>query len=124
MAIDYSALALPKGKPAKLQKEKRTKDRLDIDDEESKKVKERSGGQCEVKAFGQRSRIVKRCQRRAFHVHHMIGGWGKRARGISVKAEHKQHVCADCHSDITAHVLRRIGGDVPMWTDEYERAEL
>ena len=51
----------------------------------------------------------------------MIGGWGKRARGNSVLAGHKQHVCARCHQDITGHVLQRVGGPVPVWTDHYRR---
>jgi hypothetical protein len=124
MAVDYSKLALPKGRPAKLAKADRTKARKVDDETENETVKERSGGQCEVVWFGSRSRIAKRCPRRAAPgVHHMIGGWGKRARGKSLLAMHKQDVCTQCHSLITSHVLRRIGGDVPRWTDEYERAE-
>ena len=123
MSIDYSGFALPKGKPAKVEKAERTRKRLASDDEESDKVKERSGGRCEITWFGKKARRVKRCEKRAFHVHHMIGGWGKRARGISILAEHKQHACEDCHGLITGHVMRRVGGDVPLWTDEYERVD-
>jgi hypothetical protein len=122
MTIDYSQLPLAKGRPAKLAKADRAKTREGLDAAESAAVKVRSGGRCEVVSFGAR-RLLERCKRRAFHVHHMLGGIGVRARGKSALAIHKQHVCSDCHSDITGHVLRRVGGDVPLWTDEYERAE-
>ena len=124
MAIDYSVLALPKGKPAAQEKAERTKTRKTSDEKENKKVKERSGGRCEVKWFGKKQRRIKRCERRsAPGVHHMIGGWGKRARGPSLLATHKQDVCLECHKLITSHVLRRVGGDVPLWDDEYERVD-
>lgn len=109
--------------PAKVEKAVRTKKRLATDEDESAKVKVRSGGRCEVVWFGRKARTVKRCDKFAAQLHHMIGGWGKRARGKSILAEHKQHVCNDCHPLITGHVLRRIGGDVPLWTDEYERVD-
>ena len=64
-----------------------------------------------------------RCLRVATQVHHMIGGRGKRGRGISALAEHKQAVCDVCHEEITGGIggkkLMRIGGDVPLWTDFY-----
>lgn len=127
MAIDYSAIAaaggIPKGEPAKVLKDRRTKARATSDAEESDKVKARSGGRCEVVWFGKRARRASRCGRIAYQVHHMMGGWGVRARGKSILAEHKQHVCNDCHPLITGKVLRRVGGDVPLWTDEYERVD-
>jgi hypothetical protein len=109
--------------PAKVEKAAKTKKRLATDDEESDKVKARSKGQCEVVWFGRKARRVQRCTKRGSQVHHMIGGWGKRARGISILADHKQHVCDHCHPLITGHVLRRVGGDLPLWTDEYERVD-
>lgn len=121
MSIDYSTSALPKGRPAKLAKADRANDREAIDKRESKKVKQRSGGQCEVRERYADSIVPYRCTRRAFHVHHMLGGIGVRARGKSALAIHKQHVCSDCHSDITGHVLRHIGGVIPLWTDAYKR---
>ncbi len=118
MPIDYSQSALPKARPAKLAKADRARARIKRDEEENVAVKARSGGRCEVVIIA-----GSRCKRRAFHVHHMLGGIGVRARGKSALAQHKQHVCSDCHADITGHVLRRIGGDVPLWTDEYERLD-
>lgn len=121
--------AFPKPRPSKLERADRRKARRSKDEAENKKVRARSGGQCEVheaktlrwieaKAFALE---VERCPRRGNQTHHMIGGWGKRARGISVLAEHKQYVCQACHDDIGGHVLKRIGGIPPLWTDCYER---
>lgn len=126
MPIDYGALSLPKGRPAKLAKADRTKAREDIDKRENVKVKARSGGRCEIhwRYEGSRTLMAARCQRRSVPgVHHMIGGWGKRARGNSLLAEHKQDVCTKCHSDITGKVLRRVGGELPLWSDTYERVQ-
>ena len=102
------------------------------DRRESAVVRERSGGQCEVREpYGIRSQTdplayTLRCPRYAVQVHHMIGGNGKRGKGISALQEHKQHVCKSCHDDITGRVggkrLQRIGGVVPLWTDCYERS--
>jgi hypothetical protein len=125
MAIDYQAIAdaggIGKGTPRKLLKDKRATDRKDIDAEENRKVKARSGGRCEVVWFGRKARKVKRCERRAVPgVHHMYGGSGVRARGKSLLAKHKQDVCQECHDLITGKVLRRIGTEERLWTDEYE----
>ena len=99
-----------------------------IDRRESAKVRKRSEGRCEV-----RERLVElleristfRCAKRAEHVMHLIGGNGKRGRGISALAEHKLHGCADHHREIDGDIggkkLKRIGGLVPLWTDVYER---
>jgi hypothetical protein len=102
-----------------------------LDTRESAKVRKRSGGQCEVREvlelggwLGPAGMPV-RCQRAATQVHHMIGGNGKRGRGISALAIHKQHMCDACHLWITGDLggkkLKRIGGDVPLWTDTYQR---
>lgn len=121
--VERTALLKSGITPAKVEKATRTAKRLKTDDEESDAVKERSKGQCEVQWFGTKARKLQRCQRRASQIHHMVGGWGKRARGISILREHKQHVCDHCHPLITGKVLRRVGGDVPMWDDEYERVD-
>jgi len=110
--------------PVKVERDQRKKKIVANDEAENEKVKARSKGQCEVVWFGKRSRRVQRCKKRAIHVHHMYGGFGVRGRGKSALAKHKQHVCADHHSEIGGtlggKVLRRVGGDVPLWTDEYE----
>ncbi len=75
------------------------------DEAENRKVRQRSGGQCErVEEIN--PAIWRRCARRASQVHHLIGGIGRRniAEG-SVLAAHKLRVCDLCHGDITQHIL-------------------
>ena len=104
-------------------KRTRTRQRLTVDARESDKVRARSGGRCEVVTFW--PSFLHRCLRRATQVHHLIGGIGKRGRGISALAEHKQHVCDQCHlwitGDLGGRKLQRVGDVVPHWTDCYER---
>jgi len=98
-----------------------------VDRAESKKVRKRSYGRCEVLRMLGVSAYAVRCWRPADHVHHMISGRGKRGIGKSALAEHKQHVCAQCHLDIGGDIggkkLERIGGDIPLWTDRYKRVK-
>jgi hypothetical protein len=106
--------------PAKLEKAKRTARRVATDDEESDKVKARSKGQCEViealrNDWAPKSFTMKRCPKRALHVHHLLGGIGVRGRGKSALAENKLHLCPDCHSDIHAHVLVKFSEDGKEW---------
>lgn len=131
--MDYSQLPLSKGRPASLLREDRRKARESKDRAENKFVKERSGGRCEVVEIVRVGNDAEarlgfstglfRCNRRATQVHHMIGGNGKRGRGISALAKHKQHVCDECHLLITGYIggkkLWREGGMVPLWTDRY-----
>lgn len=117
--------AVPKGPPAKLARDQQKRDWKAEDRAGSDEAKTRSGGRCEVRelircgTWG--SSAIYRCQRRAIHLHHMIGGWKIRGRGESAKAIRKQHTCLECHQDIEGNVLQRIGGTVPHWTDVYER---
>jgi hypothetical protein len=120
VSIDYSVFKFGKGQPKALEKAERDKTRKVSDEKENVKVKARSGGRCEVVWFGKKARKVARCPKVAAQIHHMYGGSGVRARGKSLKAEHKQHVCNDCHPLITSKVLRRIGAEERLWTDEYE----
>jgi hypothetical protein len=128
MGIDWDAIAaaggIPKGPPRAVLKAKKVKAREDADEKESAKVHDRSGRRCEVVWFGKKARIVTKCDRPSMPgVHHMLGGSGVRARGESLKAERKQDVCRECHDLITGKVLRRIGGEMPHYTDEYERVD-
>lgn len=130
MALDYLITAaevdaLRKGKPIKkprpraLDKKDRDNRIVSTDKAEDKKVKRRSGGRCEVVIAGEG-----RCERIGQgDPHHMLGGWGRRARGRSALAEHKQHCCFECHRKITNHTLRlkAVLGDLPTWSDQYER---
>ena len=112
----------PKPKETKRIRTMKDEDKT-IDRRESAKVRVRSGGQCEV--WEHAGQVGARCQRRAVHVMHLIGGRGKRGRGISALAEHKLHGCATCHraidGDIGGKTLKRIGGVIPRWTDTYRR---
>lgn len=118
---------LKKGKPRLLDKDERSAHQLAVDIRENKIVKARSGGQCEVFIVGEG-----RCQKPAHAIHHMLGGWGRRARGESALAIRKQHVCdgpKGHHRLITGHVLRRLPADasdafaLPRWDDAYERVK-
>lgn len=106
----------PKPRPGALDREDRRKKREARDEAENTQVRARSRRQCEAVIAG-----VGQCMRGAYQIHHMVGGWGKRARGISVLTKHKQHLCQRCHEDIGAHILQRIGGPVPLWTDTYRK---
>lgn len=106
----------------------RTKKQADaaLDRSESAKVRKRSGGTCEVWEFAPMLHAKAfRCQRRAVHVMHLIGGRGRRGRGISALKEHKLHGCAKHHREIDGDIggkrLKRIGGPIPYWDDWYER---
>lgn len=95
--------AIPKGKPHWKVIEKAKDDRATLDEEESDKVRKRSKGVCEIVVDG------KRCKRKALHVHHRKGGNGRRGRGDSALAKHKDHVCFKCHEQIGKQ-LRHVRG--------------
>jgi hypothetical protein len=107
--------------PKAIEKAERATKLKKSDAEENVEVKERSKGQCEIRWFGKKARVIKRCEKRATQIHHMYGGSGVRARGKSALAKHKQHACDQCHTWITSKILRRVGGEERLWTDEYER---
>ena len=114
-------------KPAPL-RTRRSRDEAK-DRAESKKVRQRSKGQCEVRVQVQIISAIGtlyRCGRCASQVHHMISGRGKRAVGLGLLAEHKQHVCTSCHLDITGNIGgKRLvliqAGPLPVYTDCYRR---
>jgi len=109
MAIDYDAVARAggygKGKPLRTQIDEAKEAWQKVDERESRKVRKRSGGRCEVVIEGVR------CQRRAFEVHHHIGGFGARGRGESALSHNKSHTCRDCHHRITCKTLVHISGN-------------
>ena len=113
-------LQFPKARPALLDKQEHRRTIVGLDRLENEKVKQRSGGWCEIHALN-REGVAVRCTRRASEIHHLLGGWRRRSRGPSALAEHKQHVCRRCHQEITGHVLQHIGPQVPRWTDKYRR---
>lgn len=114
MPIDYNAIHLAggfgKGTPAAVQRAERRKARESVDELESRKVKARSGGACEIVVIGE-----PRCRRRAIHVHHLLSGIGVRGRGMSALAKNKVHVCGACHRAIHAHVLVPDGNRFRRW---------
>ena len=98
---------LAKPRPKLLDKRTVAREVAKIDRDENAEVKKRSGGRCEVLEVIM-SRSTFRCCWRASHIHHLISGIGRRNRGVSILAEHKLHVCADCHREIHGHVLNPI----------------
>lgn len=62
-------------------------------------VKKRSGGRCEV-SVGSRALAGPRCTGRAVHIHHILGGNGRRDRGLSQQNQWKLHLCTRCHTAI------------------------
>lgn len=112
------AFKYAKGRPRALDKADRDKVIVSTDKTEDKLVKSRSKGQCEVFVIG-----VGRCQKKAAgNPHHMLGGFGRRAKGRSALAEHKRHCCQPHHHMITNHTLRLlVNGDLPRFDDAYER---
>jgi hypothetical protein len=94
-----------KGKPKLAEKMDNDRTWQALDKSESEKVKRRSKGICEVVAGG------RRCHRRASEVHHHIGGWKLRGRGISALAKNKTHACSTCHPLITGNVLEHVAGN-------------
>ncbi len=110
-------LLIPKPDPD--ERERRRKKLSAEDRKGSREARYRSGGMCEVVFIG-----GGRCPRRATEVHHMDGRHREPGRWTTKEA--KQHVCAECHHGITGEIggkrLKPVQeGDVPMWSDEYER---
>jgi hypothetical protein len=114
------ALAFPKGRPRRLDRQDRQQAVDKLDRAENAKVKQRSGGYCEVQTPFE---FVQLCGRKASEVHHLLGGIGRRNVGRSILAECKLHVCTRCHGDISGHVLKPINQQDSEWADKvrYER---
>ena len=107
-------LKFPKGTTANVDRETRRRAFVARDRRESRKVKARSAGRCEV--------VIDfvRCPRVAQHVHHMLKGIGQRGHGISALKYHKQFACPECHDLIERHDVERVGLAVPHYTDTYQ----
>ena len=120
-ASNFPGLAFAKEPHSALVRDAERKSRRSKDERESDKVRERSGGRCEIDVIGEG-----RCRRRLQHVHHMIGG-RLRGRGVSALADHKQGACEMCHRGITGGVggktLIREGQPLPWRTDRYRRVK-
>lgn len=115
---------LQKPRPRALEKQDRAKARRSTEDVQNALVKARSGGQCEVReavamrlcALGAVPVDVHRCRKTARHIHHLIGGIGKRGVRESALAQNKLHVCEADHELIHRHVLQ------VHWRDVNDRA--
>jgi hypothetical protein len=83
------------------------------DARQSERVRERSGGRCEVVTD-------RRCTRPAQEIHHL-----RKPRLVHPEPEAKQHVCTQCHLWITGpiggRVLQIISDGAATWSDKYER---
>jgi len=90
-----------------LDKRQQKADAARVDREQRAICQARSGGQCEVRTYVgyAGSSLVNRCIHNATENHHLLGGIGRKNVGRSRLAEHRLHVCAYCHAEITAHVL-------------------
>jgi hypothetical protein len=98
-------LAFPKDRPRLLDKRDRAADIKKIDKAESRKVRARSGGRCEVWEAGSTGMSL-RCTHKAMPGnHHLIFGIGRKNKGRSILAECRIDVCKTCHEDITGKVL-------------------
>ena len=115
-AFQQQAAKLKKPRPKLLDKRDARADVSKEDRAENAKVKQRSGGRCEVSELV-RSRSVFRCHLRGSQIHHLISGIGRRNVGRSIKAEHKLHTCDRCHEEIHGHVLKPVNE-----TERYDAA--
>lgn len=122
---NFSALAHPKGS-RRDDRAARDAEHARESDEQDRKVWRRSEGRCEVRtafkhpvSFTYRAR----CKRRAVHIHHRLGGHGRRDIGPSMMAENKLHVCAICHEDERTKQIRSITFIEANWaaTVQWER---
>lgn len=113
-------IGIPKPPPHALTKRARVADLAQQDREENAKVRQRSGGMCEVFVMLAQPidtpdgpLVARRCHHRAFEIHHLIGGSGRRNKGKSILATHKLHVCNSglngCHRLITDRILKPVG---------------
>ena len=131
MAIDYSGLAIPKGRVKALDKADKTKAIEAQDKAENAKAKKRAGGRCEVVEMRpiigaspsfKSVNVAMRCPSAAAETHHLIGGIGRRNKGKSILAEYKLRVCKECHAAITANILRPTTAEHDASTVRYWRA--
>jgi hypothetical protein len=100
------SLRFPKPKPKLLYQREVKAGVATLDKQERAKVRQRSGGRCEVRIDPPFMFLAPlRCDRRASENHHLLGGIGRRNRGRSILAEHRLDVCVTCHREITGHVL-------------------
>jgi hypothetical protein len=116
-----AGLLLPKPRLHAPVKADRAAERAKVDRRENAKVRARSGGRSELREWINGSAV--RSSQRASEIHHLIGA-GRRNRGASILAEHKLHVSALEHRDITGHVLQPVNiGQAREWAELvlYER---
>lgn len=101
----YPGLRHPKGESAQSARDRRRLAREALDRQSSDHVRSRSHGRCELPG----------CRQTAAHVHHLLGGHGRRAHGESVLAKNKVHLCVDHHRAIHDHRIR------VWWDNKHDR---
>jgi hypothetical protein len=110
-----SGLMFPKPMPHLLAKRQRQADLKAQDARERKACHLRSAGRCEVievRFRPEASEIrTKRCARRASQNHHLLGGVGRRNKGVSILAKHRIDTCDKCHLEIEHAVLKPVDLD-------------
>ena len=124
MAIDYAGFAFPKGRVKALEKQDQDTALESKDKAESAKARKRAKGRCEVVSVvtDQRGRpVLEFCTRKDSQTHHLLGGIGRRNRGLSVLADYKLRVCAECHDAITANILQPTTAEHTAATVRYRR---
>lgn len=94
----------PKPRPAALVKRERQAAIRQWDLQQSRLARQRSSGRCEMRVHGEG-----RCRRRDVVTHHILSGWGVRARGASALMENKLRLCDRCHRDLHARIVVRDG---------------
>lgn len=121
MAIDYSLFAIPKTRVKALDKAEKQRAIAATDKRENAKAKERANGRCEVRERARFGHL--RCEHKDTQTHHLKGGIGRRNRGDSILAINKLRVCAECHTAITANILRTTTATHDAITVRYWRAK-
>jgi hypothetical protein len=122
MAIDFSGFAFPKGRVKALDKQDKQAALEALDKKENAKAKKRAKGRCEVYAPVRGLAYPARCIHKDVETHHLLGGIGRRNRGKSVLAEYKLRVCKECHTAITANILKPTTAEATAETVRYWRA--
>jgi hypothetical protein len=104
--IDYSTLKYGKRRPKALDVAEKRTQRAATDKAENAKARKRAKGRCEVRFESVLGPAGCRCISKDTETHHLLGGIGRRNTAKSILAQYKLRVCAECHREITQHILQ------------------